>query len=476
MGQAGTLSGVSTAGAQQLDVEGGDINIAQAMQANGGAISVLGGSGAIKVNAAMTASGGDVLVRSTDGAISVNAAVNALGHRATLQAGGSGQLALAANVTADTVLLDAAQDILQQSGSVRADAGLTAKAGRDLQQNGRLSAGQLAFDVGRDILQLGGGSLSASQTELKAGGSARLEGSNNLAGVLAARTGGQLRYQDAGDLTVGSAGSTQGVQAGGTLWVRAKGNVTLAQGVSAQGAGNKALVLVADKRLFNQAGANALQAPNGRWLAYDDNPLLLDNGLGGFTFRRLATHYSRYGEDLVVEAGNGYLTTAVVGFTEQYSRLNGGATEGADSDVSVALAGGATRNRTLEVPVQQPAASLVATVSRPSLANPALRNGPAIQSLLPMLLPLQPGRDFVAAFRDLVGEATIESVRMADGSELPDWLLVNSSEQTLSGNMPRELNAPVRLLVRVMDAGSSDIYPLELTLVPRSNLAGVGYR
>jgi len=27
-----------------------------------------------------------------------------------------------------------------------------------------------------------------------------------------------------------------------------------------------------------------------------------------------------------------------------------------------------------------------------------------------------------------------------------------------------------------MDAGSSDIYPLELTLVPRSNLAGVGYR
>lgn len=476
VGTVGSLSGVTTGTSQQLTVDGGDIDVAQAMQANGGALELLGGTGAIRINAGLTAKGGDLTVRSTNGAIALNGDVNAAGRAATLAAGGAnGQLQLAANVRADTVLLDAAQDILQQSGSVRADAALTAKAGRDLQQGGSLVAGTLGFDVGRDLLQQGGGSLSASRTELKAGGNARLEGSNNLAGILAARTGGQLRYQDAGDLTVGTVNGSQGIQAGGTLWVRAKGNVTLDKTVSAAGSGNNALVLVAGKRLLNNAGGNALQASNGRWLAYDDNPLLLPNGLN-YTFRRLATHYDRYNEFQVAEQGNGYLTTAVIGFTEQYSRLNGGATEAADAGVGVALSGGATRNRVLEVPVQQPASVYASVLSRPSLASPTVSaNGPVIQSSMPLVLPVQPGRDFVAAFRDLVGNATIESVRMADGSELPSWLLVNSSDQTLAGSFPTDLNTAVKLQVRVMDAGSSDIYPVELTILPRDRMASVGY-
>lgn len=476
VGTVGSLSGVTTGTSQQLTVDGGDIDVAQAMQANGGALALLGGTGAIRINAGLTAKGGDLTVRSTNGAIALNGDVNAAGRTATLAAGGAnGQLQLAANVRADTVLLDAAQDILQQSGSVRADAGLTAKAGRDLQQGGSLVAGTLGFDVGRDLLQQAGGSLSASRTELKAGGNARLEGSNNLAGILAARTGGQLRYQDAGDLTVGT--ENQGIQAGGTLWVRAKGNVTLDNTVSAAGSGNNALVLVAGKRLLNNLKENRVpfQASNGRWLAYDDNPLLLRNDLN-YTFRRLATHYDRYNEFQVAEQGNGYLTTAVVGFTEQYSRLNGGATEAADAGVGVALSGGATRNRVLEVPVQQPASVYASVLSRPSLASPKVSaNGPVIQSTMPLVLPVQPGRDFVAAFRDLVGNATIESVRMADGSELPSWLLVNSSDQTLAGSFPTDLNTAVKLQVRVMDAGSSDIYPVELTILPRDRMASVGY-
>ncbi|WP_170252862.1 two-partner secretion domain-containing protein [Vogesella mureinivorans] len=437
VGTVGSLSGVTSHGEQHISVDGGDINVAQAMQANGGALTLLGGTGAISINAGLTAQGGDLTVRSTNGAIALNGDVNAAGRTATLAAGGAnGQLQLAANVRADTVLLDAAQDILQQ----------------------------------------GSGSLSATRTEIKAGGSARLEGSNNLAGILAARTGGQLRYQDAGDLAVGTVNGSQGIQAGGTLWVRAKGNVTLDQSVSAAGGGNNALVLVAGKRLLNNAGSNALQASNGRWLAYDDNPLLLSNNLN-YTFRRLATHYDRYNEFQVAEQGNGYLTTAVIGFTEQYSRLNGGATEAADAGVGVALPGGATRNRVLEVPVQQPASLYAAVLSRPSLASPQVSaNGPVIQSSMPLVLPVQPGRDFVAAFRDLVGNATIESVRMADGSELPNWLLVNSSDQTLAGSFPKDLNTAVKLQVRVMDAGSSDIYPVELTILPRDRMASVGYR
>ncbi len=476
VGTVGSLSGVTTGTSQQLTVDGGDIDVAQAMLANNGALELLGGTGAIRINAGLTAKGGNLTVRSTNGAIALNGDVNAAGRTATLAAGGAnGQLQLAANVRADTVLLDAAQDILQQSGSVRADAALTAKAGRDLQQGGSLVAGTLGFDVGRDLLQQGGGSLSASRTELKAGGNARLEGGNNLAGILAARTGGQLRYQDAGDLTVATVNGSQGIQAGGTLWVRAKGNVTLDKTVSAAGSGNNALVLVAGKRLLNNAGGNALQASNGRWLAYDDNPLLLPNGLN-YTFRRLATHYDRYNEFQVAEQGNGYLTTAVIGFTEQYSRLNGGATESADAGVGVALSGGATRNRVLEVPVQQPASVYASVLSRPSLASPKVSaNGPVIQSTMPLVLPVQPGRDFVAAFRDLVGNATIESVRMADGSELPSWLLVNSSDQTLAGSFPTDLNAAVKLQVRIMDAGSSDIYPVELTILPRDRMASVGY-
>ncbi|MFN4236844.1 MAG: filamentous hemagglutinin N-terminal domain-containing protein [Vogesella sp.] len=436
VGTIGSLSGVTSNGMQHISVDGGDIDVAQAMQANGGALTLLGGTGAISINAGLTANGADLTVRSTNGAIALNGDVNAAGSTATLAAGGAhGQLQLVANVRADTVLLDAAQDILQQ----------------------------------------GSGGLSATRTEIKAGGSARLEGSNNLAGILAARTGGQLRYQDAGDLTVATVNGSQGIQTGGTLWVRAKGNVTLDQSVSAAGGGNNALVLVAGKRLLNNAGSNALQASNGRWLAYDDNPLLLSNNLN-YTFRRLATHYDRYNEFQVAEQGNGYLTTAVIGFTEQYSRLNGGAAETPDAVQGIALSGGITRNRVLEVPVRQSDSAYAVVLSRPSLANPQLSaNGPVIQSTLPLVLPVQPGRDFVASFRDLIGDATIESLRMADGSELPGWLLLNSSDQTLAGSFPKELNAAVKLQVRVMDAGSSDIYPVELTIVPRDRMASVGY-
>lgn len=432
VGRVAELNGVTTAGTQSVTVDAGDIDVAQVMTANGGALELLGGVGKISINAGLTANDGDLRVRSTNGAIALNGDVNAAGKVASLIAGGSnGELKLAANVSADTVILDTVQDIVQQ-----------------------------------------GGALAAQQASVIAGGRVQLEGAGNRVGTLAAKAGGALRYQDAGDLTIATVNAIQGASSGGELWVRSQGNVTLNQRVTSAATGNNALVLVAGKRLYNKAGGTALQASNGRWLAYDDNPFL-EESLGGlpYSFRRLRTSYDSLPENMVVESGNGYLTTAVIGFTEQYVRLNGGVASSVDgASASIPAFGQAP----LITPSHVVAPQLATTLSRTSFTGVTSQQRPSLQSTLPLLLQVTLGKPFISSLESYIGDAVIQSVTMGNGGKLPDWLSLNVVAGTLSGEVPAQLDEPLRLIVWVKDLPSNHIYSVDVSVVPKKNIAQIG--
>jgi hypothetical protein len=100
---------------------------------------------------------------------------------------------------------------------------------------------------------------------------------NRVATVAAAAPGGAVALTTASALTIGVVEGVDGVSTG-NLFAEASGNLTLAQAASVTGSGN-ALTLVSSAGNFaNNAGADALSAPNGRWLVYSQDPTLDTRG------------------------------------------------------------------------------------------------------------------------------------------------------------------------------------------------------
>jgi hypothetical protein len=109
----------------------------------------------------------------------------------------------------------------------------------------------------------------------------------NNVNILAADTTGDLRYVDADNLIVGTVNPT-GITTGGSTFIQTRsGNLTLNAPITANGPGN-AITLVAANNFINNAGAAALQAPNGRFLVYSTDPAL--NVLGGLTGAEQCQH------------------------------------------------------------------------------------------------------------------------------------------------------------------------------------------
>ena len=297
------------------------------------------------------------------------------------------------------------------------------------------------------ITQAGGATVSADTLKLVAGTSAVLSNGNHV-NKLAGVTGTDLSYYDTGTLLIDTVGGVDGITAGGKVSVRAAADLTTVKPVIGNGIGDQAVVLSAVNAFRNQAGATGVQAPNGRWLIYDDNPILEDR-LGGLTFdfRRLHTLYDNYLPPGVVESNHGYITTAFPPDPEQYARQSGGMTSGTASGnntttaVSLVNAG-----ETLSASLVQTALSLDAPLMRPAFALEGdLR---PIPSGLPLVLQVTTGTRFVADLSSLAPDGEIVSIGTLSGEPLPDWLRIDLVAMRVSGTAP--VGAPaVELRIRV---------------------------
>ena len=165
---------------------------------------------------------------------------------------------------------------------------------------------------------------------------------------------------------------------------------------------------------------------------------------------QVAAGYAVYGPDQVTQAGNGYITTAVLLQPEQFARPQGG---GAQSENSGNVA---TVSATARMPVAYSATAswtqdgAVSTVSvKP--AGEALvftQNGWKVE--------LEHGRRFMVDLSTLIGGQLL-SVTLEDGSAVPAWLLVSLEARALSGEVPASWSAPTKLKLRWQQAGQADV-------------------
>ena len=89
----------------------------------------------------------------------------------------------------------------------------------------------------------------------------------------------------------------------------AGGDVTLGGAVSGSDAGN-AITMVAEGNFVNNAGAGALNAPNGRWLVYSADPdTITPNGLSP-AFERYSTTFAGTPPASISQSGNGFIYSA----------------------------------------------------------------------------------------------------------------------------------------------------------------------
>lgn len=148
--------------------------------------------------------------------------------------------------------------------------------------------------------------VSAGGLALKgAGGGYTLEHASNSFGSLAADTG-SLSVKTTGDLTVGTVGTTAGLQATGAVRADAGGSITLGNAVGSSATGN-AVTLVAGSNFINNAGNSALAASNGRWLVYSTSPTGNAGEPTTHAWRRYNATISGLAPADVTDSGNGYL-------------------------------------------------------------------------------------------------------------------------------------------------------------------------
>lgn len=342
--------------------------------------------------------------------------------------------------------------------------------------SGLTASGQLISIVGTGALsQTSTGLITADRLAINTTGDATLTATGNRTNTLAAETSGSFRYRDAGSVTIGSVDGLDGIQADQAVWVRVAQDLTVQQPVSAQAAGAEALVLAATQRFTNRAGATALSAPNGRWLVYDDNPLLVDrfNGLP-YDFRRLRTVYDGYPPNQVAEAGNGYITTAALVDPDQGARQIGGSTVEGNSPGNHTTAATLVDDRSAMNGDGALAGVLMGSqpVQALPLATPALQApsgaglGADLLPQAPLRAQVVPGERFLLTLPELLGPGRLLDARLADGSALPGWLMLTPDGQGLVGAAPTDVNnwPTVRLSVKLADGSEGTVL---VSLLPR---------
>lgn len=323
--------------------------------AAGGSVHATAGVGANGFYHMMLASGsianGDALLAFADDGATTGGHLRMLssgGHATgtdlslnTLTASGSG-LSLAAFATARGGLSSSGIPYTATASSLTATNGVrfVTDAGSGLNLNGELHAsgitlngstsltGNSVLDAGNQTLQLGAANGSfnltlqstsnVTQTAAStvsglalggAGGVYTLNHAGNAIGSLAANTG-SIDLLNNASLGIGALGGINGVTATGGVNLVTTGttsHLTLNQPISSNAGGNAA-VLAAGGNFINNAGANAITTPNGRWLVYSTSPD--GNSFGGLASGNLALWnrtYAIHAPGTITESGERYL-------------------------------------------------------------------------------------------------------------------------------------------------------------------------
>ena len=320
---------------------------------------------------------------------------------------------------------------------------LTATAGPDdvtLGANVASGTGKVWLEAGRDLIQTSGYVTAEGGAVIKTGRVASLLQAGNRVQVLAAQTGRDLNYLEAGALDIGTVAGKSGIDAGGRAWVRAQGDMNLRQNVVARGNGTEAAVLIADGAFRNLNGANAITTPNSRWLVYDLNPNLeyrldgLDNN-----FRKINSTYETYPPEIAYANGNLYITNARIV---------------TDNEFALPLAAGSTAvfaaqpNAGIDAPLL-PAFSIATAVGAdrpaPQMSNAGLEIFPVNA---PLMIATQTGKFFDAPLEGFLAGEGVESAALASGQALPAWVTLDTGALRLRGVMPKD-GQSVELRVRL---------------------------
>lgn len=143
----------------------------------------------------------------------------------------------------------------------------------------------------------------------------------------AAVAGSTLTLQASNDITVNSA-----IAVDGALKLVAGNRLTLNAGITSQATGTA--IELAGQAFTNNAGANALTTPNGRWLAWSANPAGDTRGGLAYDFKQ---YNASYGSSTVAGTGNGFLYSLAPTLTAQ---LVGNITKPYDGTTAATLAAG----------------------------------------------------------------------------------------------------------------------------------------
>ncbi|NKC02244.1 MAG: hypothetical protein GKR90_27610 [Pseudomonadales bacterium] len=340
--------------------------------------------------------------------------------------------------------------------------------------------GLVSFESGGKITQTGG-SVKATDLRVIAADDVSIEQTtNNTVNLAANVTGGDFFYRDVDDIIIGDlsrvldGGSTltSGIQSTDAVQVRAGGNLTVTSAVIGLGNVANAVVVDANQRFFNQAGPTGLQAPNSRWLIYDDN-ILLENDLDGLTpelFLVFQQKFDSFPPSEVEPGGDGYLNTARPINSQQYfTATSAGDVDSSGQPTVIPTSASNYYNLVYFDPVFIDASGAATTqrIFYDSGANTGLTVSD------PMRIHTTSARAFETNFSEFVSNANVTSVTLNDGSVLPEWLNWDQERQTLYGLQPKGMSESIDVIISVTNA-TGGVQLIKLRIVPDLVISGDG--
>ena len=332
---------------------------------------------------------------------------------------------------------------------------------------GNLTTNSLVAQAGKDVLlTMPNDAQYATATQLF-----DMAHANNVVKLAGKATNGRFAYADISELEIDTVNGINGIQAQ-SVWVRVKEQMVVNKQILATGTDRNTIVLAVDAnnyasvnsgKFINNAGAQAVSAPNGRWLIYDNNPMNDLTRLDGLRpdFRLFSAMYDSNKPAYVLQGGNGYLATTPALDTEQYVRPVSGdnpssMNAGPNSTGSLIQASiGMTPKPVVSVETQLQPVAIKAPGSQAGVPMVSSNVGSNATFIAPLRVSVVPGSGFRTQLSSIAGDTARVQTQptLADGSPLPSWLSWNASEMSLSAaQVPANLTTAFVVRVNVVDA------------------------
>ena len=461
----------STATGAHVNLKSSNSNIAlnaNVIAGSAGMISLTAANGAVTQSAGSLL--GDKVQANALGDVTLTSVTNEINTLAARTTGANKTIAFTNSQSLTVGDAGTTSGVTTNSGSITLT---TIGASSDMNLAKPVSAGDDVVDLlaGRNLTQATAGTITAGNLRARStAGAVTLKNDANRFDRLAGSSANGFAVYGSVNMEVGSVLGTDGVTAsdatlgrvdiqsrGGdlTLTKPVTGNGTDNTWTTTDGTGNAAVILRATGRFYNNVGSAAINAPHGRWLVYDNNPLLLTKDLNGLVRDHFIPN-TRYGDLLptsVRELGDAYITTAEYVTPAQLSRSVGGN----------AMGDNFTHTSNSSVGAMSPAfkADPATQIQRPAQAT--INTSMGFVPELPVVIMVQ-GQHFQSSLASLAGAGTIESATLADGQPLPSWLKLDASQRKLMGSVPASTRGAVPMKLKVRDPGSAQPRELQLRL------------